>query len=123
MHPTKQMTARIAAMGGRVTTVEEWLGLTPDGPVMYQSERQPDYAAALAQLRAQGLLYACRCTRADIAAATTATHKNTGPRYPGTCRHAGHSSGAWRLDVAKARQQFGPLTWQDSNAGIVPATP
>lgn len=30
MHPTKQMTARIAAMGGRVTTVEEWLGLTPD---------------------------------------------------------------------------------------------
>src|SRR5579871_2149373 len=67
-----------------------WLGLDWDGPVRRQSEHLVDYAAALAQLREQGLLYPCFCTRsairAEIAAAGAAPQGAEGPIYPGTCR-------------------------------------
>ena len=59
-----------------------WLGFTSDGPLVRQSERGSWYDAALDRLRAQGLVYACECTRREISAATP-----SGPelRYPGTC--------------------------------------
>ena len=34
-----------------------WLGIDWDGPVVYQSERQAEYLAALQQLRERGLVY------------------------------------------------------------------
>ena len=46
-----------------------WLGFSWDGPVVRQSERLDLYAAALAKLDARGLLYSCRLSRTDIAAA------------------------------------------------------
>ena len=55
-----------------VAGIEEdlrWLGLVPDGPAWRQSTRMDVYAEALERLRGLGLLYACFCTRADIAAA------------------------------------------------------
>jgi glutamyl-tRNA synthetase/glutamyl-Q tRNA(Asp) synthetase len=61
-----------------------WLGFTAIGdevPLMRQSERSHAYEAALARLRARGLVYACACSRADIGAA----------RYPGTCADKGLS--------------------------------
>jgi glutamyl-Q tRNA(Asp) synthetase len=51
-----------------------WLGLEWDEPELVQSERADVYAAALERLRAQGLVYPCFCTRADIAAALEAPH-------------------------------------------------
>jgi glutamyl-tRNA synthetase len=52
-----------------------------------QSERHDLYADALAQLEAQGRVYPCWCTRAEIREASQAPH---GPlpegAYPGTCR-------------------------------------
>jgi len=63
------------------------IGLDWDGAVVRQSERLPRYAAALAQLDADGALYPCWCTRAEIREASSAPH---GPlpegHYPGTCR-------------------------------------
>ncbi|MFN0098456.1 MAG: glutamate--tRNA ligase family protein [Gemmatimonadaceae bacterium] len=66
----------------------DWLGLVPDGatPATFRAgshpQRQSDnterYAARLAALQARGLVYACRCSRAEIAS----------PVYPSTCRHA-----------------------------------
>ncbi len=50
-------------------------GLRPDQPVVYQSQRLPQYAAAVKKLKQQGLVYHCRCARRDYQ-----TH------YPGTCR-------------------------------------
>src|SRR5689334_16078994 len=44
-----------------------WLGLDWDEPLFVQSRRTAAYAEALEQLRGRGLLYACFCTRADIA--------------------------------------------------------
>ena len=41
-------------------------GLHSDEPPVWQSQRHAHYAAALEQLRAAGLAYACGCTRKDI---------------------------------------------------------
>jgi glutamyl-tRNA synthetase len=52
-----------------------------------QSERLPRYRAALATLRAARRVYACSCTRRELAVAS-APHgpSEFGPVYPGTCR-------------------------------------
>ncbi|MGO9832577.1 MAG: tRNA glutamyl-Q(34) synthetase GluQRS [Myxococcaceae bacterium] len=65
----------------------EWLGLTFDGPVVFQSQRSEVYQAALATLAAEGRVYACFCSRAEVARAATAPHgaAEDGPVYPRTC--------------------------------------
>lgn len=62
----------------------ERLGLHWDGAVLYQRTRHEAYAAALARLRAAGAVYACGCSRREIA--DSSTHGVDGPVYPGTCR-------------------------------------
>ena len=63
------------------------LGLDWDGPVVRQSERLDLYAAALDELEADGRLYPCYCTRAEIREAASAPHgPAAGGSYPGTCR-------------------------------------
>jgi glutamyl-Q tRNA(Asp) synthetase len=107
-----------------------WLGLRHDGAVMVQSERTARYAEAGEALRAMGLLYPCRCSRAEIAAAA-ARHGPDGPVYPGTCRgrDVDPAGAAWRLDMAravalaKAKTGAGPLVWEDALAGPQVATP
>jgi glutamyl-Q tRNA(Asp) synthetase len=79
-----------------------WLGLTWEEPVLRQSTRGKAYTEALDLLTRKGLTYHCTCTRADIRAAGSAPQGPDGPLYPGTCRHAGHTSGALRLDMARA---------------------
>jgi glutamyl-Q tRNA(Asp) synthetase len=113
-----------------VAGIEEdlrWLGLDWDGPAVRQSDRLDLYADALGRLKAKGLVYPCFCTRADIAASTTAPHGPEGALYPGTCRGLAAPDlsrpHAWRLDVARALAQTGPLTWRDALAGAVPAQP
>jgi glutamyl-Q tRNA(Asp) synthetase len=48
-----------------------------------QSDRGAIYEAALERLRARGLVYACNCSRSQIAAAAAAEGEEL--RYPGTC--------------------------------------
>jgi glutamyl-tRNA synthetase len=72
-----------------------WLGLDwdygPDngGPTApyFQSQRIPNYQAALQGLAALGKTYSCYCSRKEIAEAASAPHGpgDEGPRYPGTC--------------------------------------
>ncbi len=63
------------------------LGLLWDGPVVRQSERVLLYEEALERLEADGRLYPCYCTRAEIRAAVSAPHGiSAADRYPGTCR-------------------------------------
>jgi glutamyl-Q tRNA(Asp) synthetase len=108
-----------------------WLGLTWDGEVIFQSQRLALYAAALDRLNAMGLLYPCFCTRADIArelaASASAPHGDDGARYPGICRTLSAPDlsrpHAWRIDMAKAVAQAGPLDWHDEIAGTIRADP
>ncbi|PTR11519.1 MULTISPECIES: tRNA glutamyl-Q(34) synthetase GluQRS [unclassified Novosphingobium] len=101
-----------------------WLGLSWH-EVTPQSQRLAHYRRAADHLRAAGLLYPCRCTRAEIAAAATAQGPD-GPIYPGTCRQHPVAPGAdvaWRLDMAKAATLAGPLSWVDERRGEQRATP
>ena len=101
-----------------------WLGLSWDGPVVFQSQRLASYGAAAERLRAMGLLYPCACTRAQIAAAAVESGPD-GLIYPGTCRGRGidPAGAAWRLDMARAVARAGPLEWEDALAGMQQATP
>jgi glutamyl-tRNA synthetase len=63
------------------------LGIDWDGPPVRQSERMALYEAALARLEAEGRLYPCFCTRAEIREAASAPHGDLPEgAYPGTCR-------------------------------------
>ena len=65
-------------------------GLNWDAPIRRQSEHVGEYESALTRLRSQGRLYACQCTRAQLAAAATVEDdESTEPPYPGTCRDLG----------------------------------
>ncbi len=118
-----------------------WLGLVWEQPVRRQAAHFAEYAAVVARLKDDGLLYPCFCTRADIqreiAGAASAPHLTTigpdGPIYPGTCRHlssaeqhrridAGEAY-ALRLRMADAVATTGPLVWHDAARGEVKATP
>src|SRR5215213_4269526 len=68
-----------------ITKDLHWLRLEWAESVLIQSQRSAIYTEALERLRARGLVYACFCTRADIAAALEAPHE-AAARYPGTCR-------------------------------------
>lgn len=114
-----------------------WLGLDWERPVRRQSEHMADYAAALGVLKAQDFLYPCFCTRREIQAeierAGAAPHGPDGALYPGICRvlstaerHARIEQGipyAWRLDMARAVRETGPLAWNDRAKGRVAARP
>jgi glutamyl-Q tRNA(Asp) synthetase len=82
-------------------------GLRWDGEVLWQSRRGDAYRAALDQLRGAGRLYACACTRSELAA--IAGTGVDGPVYPGTCRAGvppGRSARAWRLRVPEGDVAF-----------------
>ena len=115
-----------------------WLGLDWDGRPLRQSERMALYDQALDRLDRQGVLYPCFCTRrrirAEIAHASQAPHGAAGEAiYPGICRSlstaerrlriAGGEPFALRLDVGRALELTGPLTWHDLRAGTTEARP
>ena len=108
------------------------LGLTWELPVRRQSAHFSDYAAALARLKSQGLLYPCFCTRKEIASeiaeSALAPQGPDGPLYPGTCRHRSSmereqriesgESHAWRLDVERSIELVGrALSFDESGLG------
>lgn len=84
------------------------LGLVPDEPPVYQSQRSHLYQAALDNLIAKSLVYPCSCSRKDVAAAIAKANPLAKPKhgelvYPGTCRHgmtqtlARNAQPAWRF--------------------------
>lgn len=88
----------------------EWLGLHPDGAPIVQSQRTDLYAAALDRLKADGVVYPCFCTRADIAASLTAPHGDAGSAYAGTCRG---------LPDDPERRETVPHSWRLDSAGAI----
>jgi len=111
-----------------------WLGIAWNEPVRRQSEHFADYAAAIAKLEAQGLLYPSFESRSEIAA-LVAERDAAGrwprdpdgvPLYPGRARkmpaaererrRAGEPF-ALRLAMDAALAQAGALTWRETGSG------
>ena len=97
-----------------------WLGLDWDAPVVRQSERTTAYTDALEELKRRRLVYACFCTRADIAQSLTAPHGDAATSYPGTCRglrddpeRRATTPHCWRVDSGKALALAGLPTWTE----------
>lgn len=108
-----------------------WLGLEPDlgtvsefrrGPSPYrQSDRGPAYQRALGRLAAVAPVYACDCSRKNIAGDSDATDGET--RYPGRCRDRGLSMGKNRamrvaLDPGVERFTDGFLGEQEQDPSL-----
>lgn len=99
-----------------------WLGLVFDQPVLVQSRRTAEYQAALEELKSRGLVFACFCTRADIAQSLTAPHGDAATSYPGTCRHLpddperrAATPHSWRINSAKALALAGLPSWTEAD--------
>jgi glutamyl-Q tRNA(Asp) synthetase len=71
-------------------------GLGWDEAVSWQSQRSALYEAALERLRARSLVYACGCSRREVA--DSALRGIEGAVYPGTCRALGLAPGADRAE-------------------------
>ena len=108
----------------------QWLGLDWDeGPVIggpsgpyEQSRRTALYQAALRRLEAQGLVYPCFCTRAELHAAS-APHREDGQVvYPGTCRGLTAEQAAERARRCgcRRRRSLSPTaTWGSTGSGCL----
>jgi glutamyl-tRNA synthetase len=108
-----------------------WLGLDwdegPDlgglyGPYI-QRTRLALYDAALARLRARGLLYPCYCSRAELTRIASAPQgTDDAPRYPGTCRQLSARERAakeaqGRRPSLRFRAPEAPITFVDHITG------
>jgi len=85
----------------------EAYGFEWDGEILYQSRRRDAYEAALDGLRRMDALYACGCTRKEIA--DSSVQGIEGPVYPGTCRAGlaeGHRARALRVRTDNAVIEF-----------------
>ena len=96
-------------------------GLTPDGPVLWQSQRGVAYDQALKHLVNRGWAYPCGCSRKDIESAQIVA-RHRAAVYPGTCREGlkGKPARAWRLNVQAVQKALGlPAVthWHDRRLG------
>src|SRR3569623_1961534 len=125
LHLGNIRTALLAWLQIRLAGIEQliddlrWLGLDwdegpdiggPHAPYL-QSQRSAIYDAAFQQLRDHGRVFACHCSRKDIALAASAPHERDAHTiYPGTCRaprsDAGGRASAWRYRVEQRRVRF-----------------
>ena len=99
------------------------LGLDWDGPIVRQSERMKLYEESIERLNADGLLYPCYCTRAEIRAAASAPHGiSASDRYPGTCRELtdaqrAEREAAGRPPALRVRSEDARIAFEDRLLG------
>ena len=106
-----------------------FLGLAWRGNPTFQSQRLPQYAAALDRLREMELVYPCYLTRAELAEVLSAPHgaPHPAPTATDNALPAGEAarradSGvepAWRLRTARAMDMAGDIGWTDLRRGKV----
>jgi glutamyl-Q tRNA(Asp) synthetase len=98
-------------------TLED-LGFEWDETVIRQSHRLGAYEAAAKQLQLAGLAYECTCSRAEIAAASTAASAVAEePRYPGWCRE--RPLAPERARALRFRVPNGAVTFTDELQGTL----
>src|SRR5450631_1346550 len=77
---------QVAGMADDILATLESFGLYWDGEITWQSRNVPAYEQAFEQLKRQGVVYPCGCSRREIAQAASAPHhEDDCLPYPGTC--------------------------------------
>jgi glutamyl-Q tRNA(Asp) synthetase len=112
-----------------------WLGITWQQPARRQSEHFADYAAAVAELESQGLIYPSFESRGELSALVAELDRQGGwprdpdgvPIYPGRARkmsatererrRAAGEPFALRLAMDRAVARAGVMTWSETGAG------
>lgn len=93
-------TPRVVAGADRVILQQlHALGMRADAPPIWQSARLDAYETAFSQLKTQGHVFGCCCTRQQV---------GRGP-YPGTCRQGiavGRRVRSWRFRVPEGVVRF-----------------
>lgn len=90
----------VAGSAERIIADLDRLGMKPDEPILYQSQRLDAFESALEQLLATGLAYPCACSRKDL--------PDSGI-YPGTCRNGiapGKAARSVRFNVGDQHRVF-----------------
>lgn len=82
-----------------------WLGLIKKPEFFRQSDHWERYQNTMEKLKAQGLIYACICSRRDIQERTGEASKDE-LRYDGYCREAGHADVKAGLRLRLDKQTF-----------------
>ncbi|MEA4855179.1 glutamate--tRNA ligase [Solidesulfovibrio sp.] len=92
-----------ADMTRSILDAMEWLGLSHDGEITYQSRRFDLYNAHIDKLLESGHAYWCSCSPEEVEALREAA-RATGlkPKYSGRCREAGLGPGPGRVVRLKA---------------------
>jgi glutamyl-Q tRNA(Asp) synthetase len=106
------------AVGGAADAILralEAFGLNWDGDIIYQSDRTERYDEVLDQLRRDGLVYPCACSRKLVSAEGRPGQE--GPIYSGRCRDGLRSGQQPRSE--RIRVAAGPVTVEDRIHGTV----
>jgi len=94
----------------------KWLGLEHDGEIVFQSSRADRHNEVIDQLVEQGHAYYCQCSKEAVdAMRDKAMKEGRKPKYDGTCREKGLTSGVVRL---KAPQE-GATAFRDMVKGSI----
>ena len=104
---------QVTGMDDDIMATLEAFGLYWDGAVSRQSSNLEAYQEAFEQLKKQGMIYPCGCSRKEIAQAASAPHNDSdGIPYPGTCRNgmpAGATVRSYRMRTSAAEIYFRDL--------------
>ena len=99
----------VAGASDRILRTLEAFDLYWDGPVLYQSRRGDEYAAAAQRLLGEDLAFRCSCSRSTL----REVGAEQGP-YPGTCRTRGVHGEATSIRV---RVDAAPVQFVDGLQG------
>jgi glutamyl-Q tRNA(Asp) synthetase len=95
-------------------------GMRSDGEILWQSTRQIRYSAAFDKLG--DAVYACACSRKEIADSRLTLAADGAVIYPGTCRNGlapGRTPRAWRLRVPAASDPHALIQFDDRWQGLI----
>ena len=114
-------TRQVPGAADAILRTLEVLGFEWHGPVWYQSQNDPAYAAALTELQAQGLVFECSCSRREL---QQLPENQIDPsidleelRYPGLCRNG--PLAADRGTAVRFRVPDGIVAFEDALQGRI----
>ena len=95
-------------------------GMRSDGEILWQSTRKIRYSDAFDKLRSA--VYACACSRKEIADSRVTLAADGAVIYPGTCRNGlapGRTPRAWRVRVPAATDPHALIQFDDRWQGLI----